>query len=160
MKCIVLEERNISGYADAKDLLGKVEAEELFVIDLDGLNRGAYNLKLYSQISKFFEITVMNFPSRTADVVDSIVSGASRVVVSSKLPEKTIRDFLAVTEDLVMNYANIGGCRLFSDNGGKYFLSSRVVDLAFEKVYLYGGKADMKDYVWLDGFPEFLSTDT
>ncbi len=159
VKCIILDNKSITGFAEAKDILEIGDIEELFVIDLDGLNRGAYNLKLYNQLSKFFEITVMNFPERTADLVDSIVSGASRTVISSKLPQRSILDFLSVTEDLVMNYANMGGCRIFSENGGKYFLSNRVVDLPFDKVYLYGGKVDIEGYVWLDGFPDLITSE-
>lgn len=159
VKCIILDGKSILGYADAKSILEVGDFEELFVVDLDGLNRGAYNLKLYGQLSKFFEITVMSFPDRTADLVDSIVSGASRVVVSSTLPVNTIVDFLAVTEDLVMNYAHMGVCRTFSEHGGKYFLSNRVVDLPFERVYIYGGKVDLKGYTWIDGFPDFITSD-
>lgn len=159
VKCVILDDKQITGYEDAKSLLEFVSGEDLFVIDLDGLNRGAYNLKLYYDLSKFFEITVMSFPERAADLVDSIVSGASRVVISSNLPDRIIRDFLTVTEDLVMNYANMGGCRIFSENGGKYYLSNRIVDLPFEKVFLYGGTIDREGYVVVEGFPDFVTSD-
>ncbi|AKA49512.1 hypothetical protein IX51_10870 [uncultured archaeon] len=159
VKCVVLDNKEITGFVNAKTLLEFEDEEELFVIDLDGLNKGAYNLKLYNELSKFFEITVMSFPERTADLVDSIVSGASRVVISSNLPDRVIRDFLTVTEDLVMNYANMSGCRIFSENGGKYYLSNRMVDLPFEKVYLYRGALEKKGYVVLEGFPDFMPTE-
>lgn len=156
LKCVILENHEITGYADAKDLL-ELGGEELFVIDLDGLNRGSYNFKLYNDISKFFETTIMSFPVRAADLVDCIVAGASRVVVSSNLDDTRIRDFIGITDELVMNYANMKGCRVFSDSGGMFYLSNRTVDLPFERVFLYGGKIDAKGYTNLEGFPEFIT---
>lgn len=155
VKCITLVGHEIQGYGKSKDLL-ELGGDELFVVDLDGLNSGSYNFKLYYDISKFFEITVMSFPQRAADLVDSIVSGAARVVVSSKLDTRKIADFLTITDELVMNYASMGGCKTFSERGGRYFLSNRMVDLPFERVYLYGSSIDSKGYTILEGFPEFI----
>lgn len=156
VKCIVLEHRKITGYKNAKDLVD-LDIDELFVIDLDGLTRGAYNLKLYNDIAKFFEITVMSFPQRTADLVDTIISGASRVVVSSNLSERSIKDFLGITEDLVMNYGTIQTCRIFSQNDGVYYLANRMVDLPYRKVFYYGTAVDKEGYVQLKDFPEFVT---
>lgn len=159
IRCITLENHEILGFNSAKDLL-EMGGEELFVIDLDGLNNSSYNFKLYYDISKFFEIVVMSFPSRAADLVDSIVSGASKVVVSSNLEPRRISDFMTITEDLVMNYANMRGCRIFSEKGGKYYLSGRMVDLPFETVYIYGSRMDVKGYTVIDNFPEFLYSES
>lgn len=156
LKCIVLEHRQITGYRNAKDMI-ELDTDELFIIDLDGLTRGAYNLRLYTDISKFFEITVMSFPQRTADLVDSIISGASKVVVSSTLSERTIKDFLGITEDLVMNYGKMDTCRTFSMNDGVYYLSNRMVDLPYRKVYFYGQEIDKEGYVTIHGFPDFIT---
>lgn len=159
IKCIVLDNREITGYSSAKELLD-LSGEELFVIDLDGLNHSSYNFKLYYEISKFFEITVMSFPDRTPDLVDTIISGASRVVVSSTITERRILDFLAITEDVVMNYGSMRGCRFFSEKGGRFYMSNRLVDLPFEKVYIYGSRTDRKGYVYIEGFPEFIYNET
>lgn len=155
IKCVTLSDHEIQGHGKSKDLL-ELGGEELFVVDLDGLSSGSYNFRLYYDISKFFEITVMSFPARAADLVDSIVAGASKVVVSSNLEAKKIEDFLTITDELVMNYANQGGCRIFSESGGRYFLSNRVVDLPFDQVYLYGSSIDSKGYTVIEGFPEFI----
>lgn len=155
IRCVVLDNKEITGYSSAKELLD-LPGEELFVIDLDGLNSSSYNFKLYYDISKFFEITVMSFPDRTPDLVDTIISGASKVVISSTLPERRILDFLAITEDVVMNYGSMKGCRFFSEKGGRFYMSNRTVDLPFEKVYIYGSRLSRKDYIYIEGFPEFI----
>ncbi len=156
VKCIVLEHRQITGYRNAKDMID-LDTEELFVVDLDGLAKGAYNLKLYTEIAKFFEITVMSFPRRVADLVDTIISGASRVVVSSNLTERNLKDFLGITEDLVMNYGRMETCRLFSANDGVYYLSNRMVDLPYRKVYHYGQPVDKEGYIQIQNFPDFIT---
>lgn len=155
VRCIILRNRRILSYHSAKDLL-EMGLDELFVIDMDALDHGSYNFKLYYDLSKFFEITVMNFPRRTADVVDSIISGASRLVISSTMKEKSVIDYLTITEDLVMNYGDMKGCRTFSEHGGRYYLSNRIVDLPFKRVFIYGQEVDREGYVFIEGFPQSL----
>lgn len=153
MKCIVLREKRIIGYEDSRDLL-KLDTEQLFVVDIDSLVKGHINLKLYADISKFFEITVMNYPERGEDLMDSFISGASRVVISDEISFEKIRSFLEISEDLVMNYGNHEKCRFFSKNGGNMYLSSREVDLNYKAVFYYGNGNVPENYVRILDFPE------
>ena len=156
LHCIVLKGKRIAGYKNARDLLA-LDTDQLFIIDYDSLVTGYLNLKLYTEISKFFEIVVMNFPERGEDLMDSFVSGASRVVISDELPFDRIRSFLEISEDLVMKYGDTDKCRFFSRNGGDMYLSSREIDLQYSVVYYYGAGNVPENYVRLVDFPETVS---
>ncbi len=161
MECITIQQGEIRDNRTLDDLL-KSGIEELFVVDLDSIRRGTPNLKLYASLSKYFELVVMNYPYRVSDLIDSFVSGASRVVLSNDVSDRLIREYLSVSDQLVMKYSNGNACRAFSLLGGNMFLSNIEVNLVYSTLYAYGiriqtntaiTRKDSQKIILLDHFP-------
>jgi hypothetical protein len=161
MECITIQHGEIRNNRTLDDLL-KSGIEELFVVDLDSIRSGAPNLKLYGSLSKYFELIVMNYPYRVSDLIDTFVSGASRVVISNDITDRLIREYLSVSDQLVMKYANNTACRVFSLLGGNMFLSNIEINMIYSTLYAYGvriqsntaiTKRDSQKIIILDNFP-------
>jgi hypothetical protein len=162
MECITIENGEISGNRTQDSLLDS-GIEELFVVDLDSIRSGKLNLKLYDRLSKYFDIVVMNYPYRIADLIDTFVSGASRVVLNSNVSDSMIRESLSFSDQVVMKYARNVPCKTFSLFGGNMFLSNIEVDLVYTTIYAYGirvqsrtsmVKRDSQIIILLNNFPE------
>jgi len=113
-------------------------------------------------LSKYFELIVMNYPYRVSDLIDTFVSGASRVVISNDITDRLIREYLSVSDQLVMKYANNTACRVFSLLGGNMFLSNIEINMIYSTLYAYGvriqsntaiTKRDSQKIIILDNFP-------
>lgn len=162
MECVTIYNGEIINSRTQDELLKKGD-EELFVVDLDSIRTGNLNLKLYDRLSKFFELVVMNYPSRVSDLIDTFVSGASRVVLNNDISDNLIRECLSVSDQLIMNYARNSSCRSFSLLGGSMFLTNLEVDLVYTTLYAYGVrvqsktsliKKDSQNIIFLENFPE------
>ncbi len=152
MLCITVRDKEIVDYESIYQLL-KMKVDSLFVIDYDAITKRHLNFDLYDKLSKFFEITVMNYPQTESDLTDTIINGASNVVINNNLTYRTIKTFLAVTENIAMNYSYNDTCIYFSENGGLMFLADREIMLPYKIAYNYGG-FDIKNSIKLTNFPD------
>ncbi len=152
MLCITIRNKEIVDYASIYELL-KMKVDTLFVVDYDAIARGHLNFNVYDKLSKFFEITVMNYPRTESDLTDTIINGASNVVINNNLTYKTIKTFIAITENIAMNYNYNDTCIYFSENGGSMFLSNKEIMLPYKTAYNYGN-FDIKNSIKLTNFPD------
>ena len=152
MLCITIRNKEIVDYESIYQLL-KMKVDSLFVIDYDAITKRHLNFGMYDKLSKYFEITVMNYPQTESDLTDTIINGASNVVINNNLTYKTIKDFLAVTENIAMNYKYIDTCIYFSETGGPMFLADREIMLPYKMAYNYGN-FDIKNSIKLTNFPD------
>lgn len=160
MKCLIIAHSRIIGNFDGIDDLSKLPDEEFFVADMDALLRGKFNFKIYSLISRYVEFNLMAYPSMETDFVDMIIAGASRVVVNHTLSSEKIRDFMEVSDQLIMHYRSQLEARDFIKNGGKYLLGCSPVDVAKGiQIFYYGMSIPGENYVPLTDFPEELRYD-
>lgn len=132
-----------------------MEGEEIMVCDYDAIFQGKFNFKLYDRIAKFFELIVVNFPSRMEDLMDSLISGAYSVVLSPDEQPETIRKMLEVSENLILPSRSLS-LSFFLDNGGRYIISDRQLPYNFRKCYIVGPEVSGERYVNVTGFPENL----
>ena len=154
IRCLTIQGGDLLGIPPGMGL-EEMEGEEIMVCDYDAIERGKFNFKLYDRVAKFFELIVVNFPSRVEDLMDSLISGAYSVVINPEEPPETMRKMLEVSENLILPYRseNIG---FFLNNGGKYIISDREVPLNFRKCYNVGQPLNGDKYVNVAGFPENL----
>ncbi len=154
MYCIVIEDKKITNYSSIYELL-KLKTDSLFVIDYDAIRRRYLNLKLYDELAKYFEITVMNYPETESDLVDTFVNGASNVVINNNLTYKTISRYLAFSQNIAMKYRYNDTCIYFSEKGGNMYLAGQQIMLPYVFAYLYNG-FELKNSAMLVGFPPEL----
>ncbi len=160
MKCLTISHSRILGNIDGIDDLSRLPDEEFFVIDMDALLRSKYNFNLYSTISKYVEFDLMAYPFRENDLVDMIISGASRVVVNHTISEEKLKEFMEVSDQLIMHYASQFEARSFMKNGGKYLLGCSQVDIPKGvTIFYYGLSGQGEQYIQLEDFPEELKYD-
>jgi len=81
-----------------KDTLDKYKDKILYLYDLDGINRNKPNLCLFQKLSKTHELWVDAGPRSIGDIVDAIVSGASKITIRLDLFE--LSDILSINEIL------------------------------------------------------------
>lgn len=141
----------IEGYSNVKELL-KSDSDELFIVDFDAIKEGKYNFKLYTEFSKFFQITVMNFPKRQGDLIDSMISGCENVVLGGRIRDRDISSFIEITENLVM--FDMDKFAIFSRLGGNMFLTRRNLMYPYKRVYTYGLSLGLPREIILRNFPE------
>ena len=148
---VSVSSRRIEGYSNVKELL-KDDSDELFIVDFDAIKEGKYNFKLYTEFSKFFQITVMNFPRRQGDLIDSMISGCENVVLGGRIRDSDISSFIEITENLVM--FDMDKFAIFSSLGGNMFLTRRNVMYPYKKIYTYGPSLGLPREIILRNFPE------
>ncbi len=147
--CIVIDHRTAG--KSVKSLLDS-GSEELFVVDLDSLRSRKHNYAVYTSLAKYFDLTVLNFPLMLFEFIDTIIAGASRVVVPEYTGVKELVDFLSYSEGTVINNKDPEVTKQFSSLGGDMFLSETLVSVPYKTVYYYGN-GNYQDYVKLDDFP-------
>lgn len=81
-----------------KDTLDKYKDKILYLYDLDGINRNKPNLCLFQKLSKTHELWVDAGPRSIGDIVDTIVSGASKITIRLDLFE--LSDISSINEIL------------------------------------------------------------
>lgn len=160
MKCLTISHSKILGNLDGVDDLSRLPDEEFFVIDMDALLRSKYNFNIYSTISKYVEFDLMAYPFRENDLVDMIISGASRVVINHTISEEKLKDFMEVSDQLIMHYASQFEARAFMKKGGKYLMGCSQVEVPKGiTVFYYGMPGQGEQYIQLEDFPEELRYD-
>lgn len=124
-------------------------------VDFDGILKGKFNFKAYGHISKFFELVVVNFPSRMEDLMDSLISGASKVVIHAEESPPMLERMLELSDGVVLPAKN-PSMQFFVANGGKYLISDHEVFSRFDQCYNVGKSLLSEKYINVSGFPESL----
>jgi uncharacterized protein related to proFAR isomerase len=81
-----------------KITLDKYKDKTLYLYDIDGINRNKPNLCLFQKLSKAHELWVDAGPRSIGDIVDAIVSGASKITIRLDLFD--LSDILSINEIL------------------------------------------------------------
>jgi hypothetical protein len=152
--CVTIENKKVSNYTSIYEIL-KLKVDSIFVIDYDALRQRYLNLKLYSDLSKFFELTIMNYPETENDLMDTIINGASTVVINNNLTYKRISSYLSFTQNIAMNYKYVDTCIYFSEMGGNMFLTDKEIMLPYVLAYNYNN-FPIKNSIQLQNFPNDL----
>ncbi len=126
------------------------------ICDYDGIYRGSYNFKIYSHVAKFFEVVVFNLVRREYDYVDSLISGASRVVVDSSMNDSVLGKIMEISPDVVFPYVDHMRIETFRSMGGHSFIASRQISGPFEICYNVGPVLNSEKYIDVIDFPEDL----
>ncbi|MCL5783397.1 MAG: hypothetical protein M1476_05760 [Candidatus Thermoplasmatota archaeon] len=135
---------------ELKDMGG----DEIFVCDYDAIQKGRFNFRMYVEISKFFELILMNQPGRVEDFMDSIISGASRVVIRPNETAQMLTRMLEFSPEIVMPANGTLKVKEFLSLGGEYLISDHEVSGNFALCYLVARIAAGEKYVQLINFPE------
>lgn len=154
MYCVTIQDKKVSNYDNIYQIL-KLKVDSIFVIDYDALERRYLNIKLYEELSKFFELTIMNYPETESDLMDTIINGASVVVINDNLSYRRIAKFLEFTQNLAMKYKYIDTCIYFSEKGGNMYLTDKEIMLPYVLAYNYNNFS-IKNSVQLQNFPADL----
>lgn len=78
------------------------EDKNLYVLDDDGIENDKPNLKLYQQLSERYSLWVDNGPRNLDDVVDSVMAGATTILLRTNLWQKgNISDIQETIENRV-----------------------------------------------------------
>lgn len=155
IRCLTIRNHNIEGIPTDQSL-ETMEGEQIMVCDYDGIYRGSYNFKIYNRVAKFFETVVFNLVRREYDYVDSLVSGASRVIVDSSISDSVLEKIMEISPDVVMPYVSSERVEFFRSIGGYSFISSRQINGPFQICYNVGTALGSEKYVDVIGFPEDL----
>jgi hypothetical protein len=158
MQCLTIHNGYIENYKNLDDL-AKVPYDEAFVVDLDAITHYHFNFNLYNELSKYIEFTLMAYPYKENDLMDIIISGASRVVINETLDEATVSKFIAVTDELVMHCSTQTKANIFHSLSGNMYLSCKVFDIP--GVFFYYGPffSQGPNVIPLENFPDNLKGD-
>lgn len=154
IRCLYIEGGKISGLPDDTPI-ERLEGDEIMVCDLDAIYRGKFNFKIYGQIGKFLEPVVVNFPNRVEDLMDSLISGATKVVLHSTENTVSLDKMLQLSDDIVLPARNPNSS-LFIERGGKYLISDHEVFSRFDTCYNVGLPLTSEKYINVHNFPENL----
>lgn len=133
-----------------------MEGDQIFLCDYDGILHGNYNFKTYTRVAKFFETVVFNMVQKEYDLVDSLVSGASRVVVDPNMQDRVLQKVLDISPETVFPYSNLERVERFRAYGGTAFLSAGQINGPFSICYNAGVAISSDKYVDIENFPESL----
>jgi hypothetical protein len=152
IECVEIRNSTVISRNNMQSMLS-AGVEDLFVIDFDAIFKNRFNFKVYQDISKYFEITVMSLPLRIEDIMDSFVSGASEIVIPGRIDPNDLEDYVRTSDNLVMFYQNPVVAKAFYVLGGRSFLTDRELDFPNIKVYSYSKILTSKGYIRLMDFP-------
>ena len=152
IECVEIKNSTVVSRNNMQSMLS-AGIEDLFVIDFDAIFRNKFNFKIYQDISKYFEITVMSLPLRIEDIMDSFVSGASEIVIPGRIDPNALEDYMRTSDNLVMYYQNPVVAKAFYVLGGRSFFSDRELDFPDIRVYSYSRILVKKGYIRLMDFP-------
>ena len=151
---VVIRDRKIIGNKTAYDLM-KEGFEEILVCDMDSIITGRTNMKVYNDLAKFFEFIAFNLVYNIGELVDSIVSGASKVVISPDLSGDTLLSMLEFSQNIVIPNSEM--FQYFQQNGGKYAMTYGTEPrVEFSMVYNIGPWISKENYTNIDNFPPEL----
>ncbi len=154
MYCVTIKDKKVANYENIYQIL-QLKVDSIFVIDYDAMKNRYLNLKIYEELAKFFELTIMNYPETENDLMDTIINGASVVVINNNLTYNRIAKYLDFTQNIAMKYKYIDTCIYFSEKGGNMYLTGREIMLPYAMAYNSSGFA-IKNSVQLQNFPPGL----
>jgi hypothetical protein len=152
--CVTIKDKKVANYENIYQIL-QLKVDSIFVIDYDAMEHRYLNLKLYDELAKFFELTIMNYPETENDLMDTIINGASVVIINNNLTYKRIDKYLEFTQNIAMKYKYVDTCIYFSGKGGNMYLANREIMLPYTLAYNCGG-FQLKNSVKLQNFPSNL----
>jgi len=155
VNCLKIRGHEIYGIPP-DETLATIPWEEAMLIDYDAIINGKPDLKLYNEISKFLEIVVFNLSYRVDDVIDSMISGASRVVIDPQTTDETIEKLLNISTDIVLPASRRDIAYSFSREGGRFYISNGLIPYEFELCYNVGTALSSEKYVDVKDFPQDL----
>ena len=153
INCLFIKNSKLYGLPEGMELKD-MGGDEIFVCDYDAIQKGRFNFRMYVEISKFFELILMNQPGRVEDFMDSIISGASRVVIRPDETPQMITRMLEFSPEIVMPANGTRKVKEFLSLGGEYLISDREVSGNFAMCYLVARIAAGEKYVQLINFPD------
>ncbi len=127
--------------------------ENVFVVDIDAINKNRFNFKIYQELSKYFEITVMSLPLRVEDLMDSYISGASEIVIPGRISQKLLEEYMRTSESLVLLYQDPYVAQAYYLLGGRTFVSDRQLDFNNARIYSFSKILKGPGYITLTDFP-------
>ncbi len=127
--------------------------ESVFLIDFDAIFRNKFNYKAYQDLSKYFELIVLCLPLRLADLMDAFVAGATEVVISGRMKDSLLDEFMKTADSLVMTYQDPILADRFFQQGGIKFLSDRQLMFPGVTVYSFSKILSGPNYIRLNDFP-------
>jgi hypothetical protein len=149
--CITVDKGSIISGGTLQELLTS-GIEDVFVVDVDALSRNKMNFRVYESLSKYFDLVVLNFPSRLSDFIDSFIYGANLVVIPDYIPVKMLHEFMEYSPNIVMNFGRREGVAEFIKLGGRGFLSRTPVNVENITVY-YIGPGELPSSIKVRDFP-------
>lgn len=152
IQCATLVGNKIENYASIQDLM-EIAGDEVFLIDMNAIKKGKPSYKFYQELTKFMDVYVLSLVSRVDDLLDTLILGCESVVISPRLDSKQIKEFLTISDNLVMPYTSLPSTRDFSRFGGKNFLTNTLVSFPFDIAYYYGPGNPGDKYTHLKDFP-------
>ena len=155
IRCLKIRNHALEGIPPGQSL-ENLDGDQIMICDYDGIFRGSYNFKIYNRVAKFFEVVAFNLVRREYDYVDSLVSGASRVVVDSAMAAPILGKIMEISSDVVFPYADAGMAETFRSMGGHDFIASRQISGPFEICYNVGPALHSDRYIDVLDFPEDL----
>lgn len=106
-----------------RDLLPVYEADFIYLLDHDGINKNRPNLCLFQKLSKKYNLWVDTGPRVIGDIVDSVIAGASKITVRENLINE--KDTSLINE-LIENDIYIIINPYFSSLSNEYKIQSNV----------------------------------
>ncbi len=155
MNCLKIRGHEIYGIP-SQDSLATIPWDDAMLIDYDAIINGKPDLKLYNEIAKFIEIVVFNLSYRVDDVIDSMISGASKVVIDPQTSGETMEKLLNISTDIVLPASMRDVAYTFAREGGRFFISNEIIPYEFELCYNVGTALSSDKYVDVKDFPQDL----
>jgi len=121
------------------------------VVDRDAIYNDRLNFRLYSEISKFFDTVLMNFPRNISDLIDSLVAGGFRIVISPRTGELEMQKYMEITDQIVVPAS--GNVESFRRLGGRYAISDGMTLHGFDLLYNTGTPLKGDQFCNIKGFP-------
>ncbi|WP_162509732.1 hypothetical protein [Thermogymnomonas acidicola] len=153
VKCVTVSRNRLMGIGKPEDLL-YMDIDEVFLVDMDALTRYKLSFHFYREISRFCEVTVLNMPARVQDLIDTLVSGASRVVVGRDVDSRLLSGFMQVSDSVVLSLVSRNLVDEFIRLGGGDFFSLGQTDIAFRTLYNAGPPVIREGVKNIEDFPE------
>jgi len=96
------------------------EFKKIYVLDLDGIEKGKPNFDIYQKLSSSVDLWVDNGPRNIGDVVDTFMAGATDITIRRNLcPNLKISDIRDVSDNKI--YANIDFEKLNASDNDVFF---------------------------------------
>ncbi|UCD13098.1 MAG: hypothetical protein JSW60_05935 [Thermoplasmatales archaeon] len=97
---IITEKGDLLSLDETRKLVNK--EGQIYILDLDGIEKNRPNLCLYPKISEFQKIWVDAGPRVLGDIVDTVMAGAANITVRKKLwPDLHVPSIKEITESRI-----------------------------------------------------------